>query len=113
MNKIKHILNLLFDPNYITPKQKEERIKYLNQFKKRRDDMTTAEKIMLTSLYCVEHKHSDTLRHLGALDATLIMVGVLEPGKSIPNDKIYKSYMLELTKEYLTKSGSYEENKTK
>ena len=112
--KLKDIFNRLFNPNYITPEYKLFRIKYLGQFKKEYDDMTTAEKIMSMSLYSIELKHHDTLRHLGALEATFIMLGVLEPGNSIKygEGENYKSYMIRITKEYLTKSGCYEENKT-
>ena len=112
MDKLKHILNLLFNPKYVTPKDKLFRVKYLAQFKKSYEDMTTAEKIMSMSLYSIEFNYHNTLRHLGALEATLIMLGVLEPVSSLKyeNGETYKSYMIRITKEYLTKTGCYEEN---
>lgn len=105
-------MNLLLNPMYVTPKQREKKVNYLKQFKKEYNDMTTAEKIMSMSLYSIEYKNLNILRNLGALESTLIMVDVLKPGEPLPNDKSYMNYMLEKTKEYLTKSGCYEENKT-
>lgn len=114
MKKIKHILKLLFNPSYVTPKQIDGKVAYLKQFKRKYDDMTTAEKIMSMSLYSIDYRHFDSLRHLGGLEATLIMLGELEPGKSLKyqEGELYKGYMVRITKEYLTKTGCYEENKT-
>lgn len=74
--------------------------------------MTTDEKIMSMSLYTIEFYKIDILRNLGALEATLMMVGELECGTDIPENETYKAYILRLTKQFLTKTGCYEENKT-
>jgi hypothetical protein len=115
MEKIKHILNILFNPKYITPEEKVRRIKYLDQFKRRYDDMNISEKIMTASLYSIEYCCSDTLLHLGRLEATLIMLKVLDDRNTFSYEgwDAYKDNILRLTKEYLTKTGCYgEESKS-
>lgn len=95
--------------------------KYLSQFKKSYEQRSQAESIIAQGLYFLEYQNIETqqLRYLGALEATMVMEGFIDPGDKFiyqetekkflffkyTEKESYRNLVIRKAKEYLKSKG--------
>lgn len=130
LDKLKNAANKESDKNFsLSPFPSQDRFnkganKYLSQFKKDYTERNKAENILVEGLFKLEYvayrsESLNSARILGAMEAVLILEGVLQGGGSFDYKKSdhkflfikyttqesYKEHIIRLSKEYLQSKG--------